>query len=110
MPGDDKIGSDVLGQGGGLPQSSMKRQEMLKKMREEQAKKKKALGRVDDIEGHEVHGDMPSDQHDRKLGEHGYDQVEKDVHVSEHKRGRPKRKTDPVNSFFYKQADKIEGK
>jgi hypothetical protein len=103
MP-ENKVGSDVLGQGGlpqGGPLGEKKRQQMLAKMRDARAKKR-AMGDLTDIEGKEIHEESPSDQHQPKSGE-GY---QKDVHVREHRRGKPAKKGG-VNAFFERQAEKI---
>lgn len=102
----EKVGSDVLGSESALGHGGLtgqQREKVKKKMAEE--KKRKAMGDLTDLEGKEVHGDIPSDQKEpRRLGEHGYD--EKDVNVREHKRGRPKKnqnKAEKLPKSFWEQ-------
>jgi hypothetical protein len=105
MP-ENKIGSDILGQGGlrqGGSLGEKRRQEMLEKMREEKAKKK--AGQLDELNGHEIPREATPGEHppEPKPGT-GPDRP-RDVHVSEHKRRKPARKG--VNTFFERQAEKI---
>jgi hypothetical protein len=90
----EKIGSDVLGAQQRAQKEDKKKQELLKKLQEERAKKK-----IND----ELHGKQtPSEEvpgehaHERKPGE-GYD-----VSVREHRRRKPAKK-----NWFEKKAEEI---
>lgn len=91
MP-ENKIGQDVLGQGG-LPQgglSSEQRVKLRKKLEEEKRRKQMA---GQELNGKEIHEEGPSDQHEPKPQE-GFDLNEqRNVAVKAHKRGRPNRKS-----------------
>lgn len=87
----DKIGSDILGYPSYSGLTPKKKKELKAKIQEEKAKKKS--GNEDEEKLPDLA--IPNDEHTPKLGEHGYDAIQeeaKQVHVNEHKRGRPKKK------------------
>jgi hypothetical protein len=87
----EKIGSSVLGYGSSLPtMSPKKRKELELKVKAELAKQKQ---KENAVKNEEKLPDLPipNDQHDPKLGEHGWDQIDDGVHVNEHYRKKPKK-------------------
>jgi hypothetical protein len=84
MPGDDKIGSDVLNVAERAQQQMQekKKKELLRKMAEEKAKRMRVGPEKIPSEG------VPGEHaHERKPGEG----ADLDVHVRQHRRHRPKR-------------------
>jgi hypothetical protein len=118
----EKIGEDVLGSAPPSRMPPKKRKELeermkeeLKRLEEERQRKLMELG-IREGEKQKIHqledegklpklpipGELP---HEKKLGELGYDNLleeQKDVHVDEHYRSRPKKKKkqEQKESFF----------
>ena len=89
----EKIGADVFGYQP-MPRMTMKKKKELEAKLKEDKTKKESKGEVEDKEKL-PDLPIPNDQHTPKPGEHGWDEVTeeaKEVHVNDHKRGRPKKK------------------
>jgi hypothetical protein len=89
----EKIGIDILGYQSMPRMTAQKKKEIEAKLKEQKNDKEKATENEETQKLPEL--PIPNDLHIPKPGEHGWDEIEKeakDVHVSEHKRGRPKKK------------------
>jgi hypothetical protein len=91
----EKIGGDILGYQSTPRMTARKKKELDAKLKEEKTKKEEKGEKEDKQKLPDL--PIPNDQHTPKPGENGWDKIaeetkEQDVRVSEHVRGRPKRK------------------
>ncbi len=88
----EKIGSNILNYQSTPRMSAKKKRELEAKLKEEKTKKEP---KQEDDKQKLPQLSIPDDQHTPVAGEHGWDkvaeEVKEDVHVSEHRRGRPQK-------------------